>query len=77
MNTEEKDSGFLYPMFGAVSDVQVWDRVLSEASLVQWASCQNQLQGNVLSWAGALLQVTALSVVHTDIREGFSHFIKH
>ena len=74
MNTEEKDFGFLYPMFGAVSDVQVWDKVLSDDSLVQWASCQRQIEGNVLSWSRAVLQVTALSVVHTDMREGVIHF---
>ena len=73
MNTEEKGSGFIYPMFGAVSDVQVWDRVLSDDSLAQWVSCQNQTQGNILSWTRARLEVTDLSVVDTDMREGFIH----
>ena len=76
MNTEEKGSGFIYPMFGAVSDVQVWDRVLSDDSLAQWVSCQNQTQGNILSWTRARLEVTDLSVVDTDMREGFIHLKK-
>ena len=75
MNTEEKDYGYIYPQFGAVSDVQVWDKVLGEESLAKWASCETELQGNVLTWSSALLQVTALSVVHLNIREGFQSLL--
>ena len=46
---------------------------LSEASLEQWRSCRGQqVQGNIVSWAGADLQLTALSVLNIHIRQGVS-----
>ena len=43
MNAEETDHGFIYPMFGAVSDLHVWDNVLREG-LVIFASVIVQAQ---------------------------------
>ena len=41
------------PHHGALTDLQVWDRVLSPAQVSAWISCQaepSQTQGNIVSW---------------------------
>ena len=38
------------PMYGAFTDINVWDSILSSEEVDMWLNCSNQNQGNVVSW---------------------------
>ena len=59
---EGQDYGLVYPMFGAVTDLQVWSRALTRDSVRQWTSCQTKEEGDLICWSRAALQATGLQV---------------
>ena len=38
------------PMYGAVTDINVWDTILPDEELEEWKNCSRQKGGNVYSW---------------------------
>ena len=53
-----KMEGFPRPLHGAVSDLQVWSRLLEEEELLQWLHCRSDLLGNFLTWESLHLNTT-------------------
>ena len=37
-------------LFGAMTDVNIWNRSFSHTELVQWSRCELQTKGNILNW---------------------------
>ena len=50
------------PMQGAVSEVNVWDRILSSAEMRDLASCRKYLTGNVVDWETSLTELNGLLI---------------
>ena len=44
------DAGGWNSLFGAMTDVNIWNRSFSQAELVQWTRCELQTKGNILNW---------------------------
>ena len=54
------------PHHGSMTDVNIWDRILSENELSDWMFCIAETGGNVVSWESAQLNITGLN----------THFVK-
>ena len=37
-------------MFGAISDFNIWDRILTWEEIQKWSQCQLDTKGNILNW---------------------------
>ena len=46
MSAENNES----QMFGAISDFNIWDRILTWEEIKKWSQCQLGLKGNILNW---------------------------
>ena len=46
MLDEENES----QMFGAISDFNIWDRILTREEIEKWSQCQLDINGNILDW---------------------------
>ena len=55
------------PMHGAVTDVNVWPRELSQSELEDWAECRGAAQGRSVAWEQANLVVKLLRVSTINI----------
>ena len=51
------------PFHGAVSDVNVWSRLLSEEEILAWSLCQRDIPGHVLSWSEVMLDISPMLAV--------------
>ena len=51
------------PVHGAVSDLNIWSRILSEEEISAWSLCQRDLPGSVLSWSEASLDISPMLTV--------------
>ena len=49
------------PHHGALTDVNIWDRILPEQELSDWMFCKTETGGNVVSWESAQLNITGLN----------------
>ena len=49
------------PHHGSMTDVNIWDRILSENELSDWMFCIAETGGNVVSWESAQLNITGLN----------------
>ena len=49
------------PYHGAMTDVNIWDRILSEQEVSDWMFCKTEAGGNVISWETAQLSITGLN----------------
>ena len=56
MNSRWKD-----PHHGAMTDFNIWDRILSEQEESDWMFCKTETGGNVVSWHSAQLNITGLN----------------
>ena len=50
------------PMQGEVSEVNVWDRILTLAEMSDLASCRKYFTGNVVDWELSLTDVQGLLI---------------
>ena len=48
------------PYHGALTDVNIWDRILPEQEQSDWMFCKTETGGNVVSWESAQLNITGL-----------------
>ena len=49
------------PFHGAVTDLQVWDRVLADDCVVRWLDCTGtDREGNLLTWDTLNLNISGL-----------------
>ena len=44
------DEGNESQMFGAISDFNIWDRILTREEIEKWSHCQLNFNGNILNW---------------------------
>ena len=51
------------PMHGAIADLNVWSRILSAEEIVDWASCKNLNNGDIIDWNTAAVEVKSLEVI--------------
>ena len=58
-----------YPVHGAVTDVNVFSRILSEEEVGDWARCGGQ-PGDILDWRTAQLNITKLETKEGNERVG-------
>ena len=49
------------PHHGALTDVNIWDRVLPQQEQSDWMFCKTETGGNVVSWESAQLNITGLN----------------
>lgn len=56
-------------MHGAMTEVEVWGRVLTGAQLEDWRECATSTPGDVVHWGAAVLETQGLEVSEMDRRE--------
>ena len=63
---------WLEPHHGSMTDVNIWDRVLSEQEQSDWIFCKTETSGgNVVSWESAQLNITGLDTEEISREETF------
>ena len=60
-------------MRGEMSEVNVWDRILTDEVMRDVETCREEMEGNVVSWEQSLIQVNNLTVSERDRAEVCSH----
>ena len=62
------DGGYWgFPMHGAITDVNIWSRVLSPSQISDWSLCTNRtFVGDLVDWNTAELNISKLDVVDVD-----------
>ena len=55
-----------HPLFGAMTDVQVWDRSMARAELKDWSSGLTESRGNVVDWENTRLRVVGLETLEVE-----------
>ena len=55
------NSHWVEPHHGALTDVNIWDRMLPEQEQSDWMFCKTETGGNVVSWKSAQLNITGLN----------------
>ena len=51
---------YKWSAFGALTDLQIWDRLLGEEEVEQWSRCELGAAGNLLDWNTAQWEVVGL-----------------
>ena len=54
------------PMYGSVTDVQVWGRVLSREEMLGWYHCDSTISGDIIDWGTVQWETFQLSTVEID-----------
>ena len=54
------------PMHGAISDVNIWDRLLSDKEVTDWTNCNQMHNGNVVAWDTVSLKTSSLNQIDFD-----------
>ena len=60
---------FRYPMFGAVTDVQIWDKILDDQQIRRWSECRENDGGNVINWSNVTLQLFGYKELYQNREE--------
>ena len=57
------------PMYGAITDLNVWNRILSEEESENWMNCTIQTEGDVFSWQNSSqhIQLTGLKKISDSL----------
>ena len=50
VKTSQEIKQFVSPMYGAVSDVYVWDKMLTDEDEDNWMNCNSENEGTIFSW---------------------------
>ena len=66
------------PMYGAITDLNVWNRILSEEESENWMNCTIQTEGDVFSWQNSSqhIQPTGLKKISDSLFTGQYLFSK-
>ena len=58
------------PMYGSMTDINVWDTILSEEESENWMKCRIHMEGNVFSWQNSSQHVEpkGLMVVNESLK---------
>ena len=57
------------PLSGAMTDVNIWDRALSNQQVDSWRLCNSEEVGNILNWTTVQLEITGLTKDKIDKAE--------
>ena len=57
---------YSHSMFGAMTDINIWNRSLSQSEVEQWAQCELGSGGNLLDWTTAQWEAVGLQEVEMD-----------
>ena len=57
------------PSHGAITDVNVWRRILTEEEVTDWQHCRGEPEGAVITWHTAHLNITDLNIADVDRNE--------
>ena len=60
MGYPAKDGKHSQSMFGAMTDVNIWNRSLSQSEVEQWSRCELETGGNLLDWTTAQWEAVGL-----------------
>ena len=57
------------PMYGAMTDLNVWDKILSDAESELWLNSTNQTEGNFFSWQNSSqhIELTGLKKINDSL----------
>ena len=69
MGEPHDDGTFHYSMFGAMTDVNIWNRSLSGAEVEQWSRCELGAGGNLLDWNTAQWEAVGLQEEELDTKK--------
>ena len=61
-----EEASWAYPQFGAMSDVNIWNRSLSQVEVERWSRCELETGGNLLDWDTARLDTQGLRQTQVD-----------
>ena len=58
------------PMYGAMTDLNVWDRIHSDEESENWMNCISQVEGNVVSWqkSSQHIELTGLKKINDSLK---------
>ena len=62
-----KDGEKRNPMHGAITDVNVWDKILTKEEIQNWIDCKDSVGGNFVKWNTSSLNVELLEDVEIDV----------
>ena len=62
-------SGYLYSMFGRMTDVNMWSRSLTEVEAVAWTLCRTMEGGDLVDWRTATWEARGLQEVQVEREE--------
>ena len=57
------------PLHGAVTDLNLWDRGLTDQQISDWMTCEAEAGGNLVSWETAELKIRDLKLGHVERTE--------
>ena len=55
-----------HPLFGAMTDFQVWNRTMTVEELEDWSSCRTESRGNVVDWENTRMTVVGLETLEVE-----------
>ena len=61
-----KDGSKRSPMHGAITDVNVWNKILSKEDIENWTDCKDPGGGNFLNWNNATVNLELLEDIEMD-----------
>ena len=59
----------VYPMYGAVTDLQVWDKVRDEKEIQSWSECRDNVGGNIINWSDLTMKIIGYEVAEVRKEE--------
>ena len=68
---------FMYSVFGEMTDINIWDRVLAPHEVRDWEECRNNVGGNKVDWRTATWVAVGLEEVVIEKEEICKHLTKH
>ena len=61
-----KDGVYVWPLFGAVTDVHIWGRALNEKEVREWEQCEKEGCGDIVDWENIQLDSLGLDMIDMD-----------
>ena len=63
------ENRYKYSVFGAMTDVNIWDRLMTQSEVEQWSRCELGAGGNMLDWNTAQWEAVGLQEEEVDIEK--------
>ena len=60
---------YSHSMFGAMTDINIWNRSLSKTEVEQWSRCELEAGGNLVDWNTAQWEAVGLKRIHLEKQE--------